>query len=176
MLQKLKQTLVHLYVPLTFDCRCEDPMVAIRYDDLFLAFEFSSAGLPMEHNAYISIDTGQIHWDSEWNPMEEEVPDDLETSDRYIAVPHKNDLDLGRILALRFVEQVLPERYGQAEAFFRKKGAYARFKRLLESEGVLEKWYKFETEAVDKALRGWCAENDIQLVGNGDEPSAKGTS
>ena len=145
-------------------------MVAIRYDDLYLAFEFASSGLPTEHNAYISIDTGQIHWTSDWNPMEEEVPDDLETSDRYIAVPHKNELNLGRVLALRFVEQELPERYEQAHAFFRSRGAYARFKRLLEAEEVLEKWYKFEAEAVEKALRGWCAENDIQLVGKGDEP------
>src|SRR5450759_1816818 len=116
-------------------------MVAIRYDDLYLAFEFASSGLPTEHNAYISIDTGQIHWTSDWNPMEEEVPDDLETSDRYIAVPHKNELNLGRVLALRFVEQELPERYEQAHAFFRKKAAYAHFKRLLESAEVLEKWY-----------------------------------
>ena len=56
----------------------------------------------MEHQAYISLDTGAIYWVSESNPMEAEadVPDDLETSDRYIAVPHKNDLDLGTQLAL----------------------------------------------------------------------------
>ena len=125
----------------------------------------------MEHSAYISIDTGEIHWTSDSNPMEEEIPDDLETSDRYIAVPHKNELDLGRVLALRFVEQDLPERYEQAHAVFRKKGAYARFKRLLESEGVLEKWYRFEAESVEKALREWCAENDIQLIANDDKSS-----
>ena len=63
-------------------------MVTVKYDELSLAFEFVSAGLPMEHNAYISIDTGQIYWISDLNPTEEEVPDDLETSDRYIAIPH----------------------------------------------------------------------------------------
>jgi hypothetical protein len=41
------------------------------------------------------MDTGAIYWISEPNPLEEEVPDDLETSDRHIAIPHKNDLDLG---------------------------------------------------------------------------------
>src|SRR3990167_3828754 len=111
--------------------RWEDSVVTVKYDDLSLAFEFVSAGLPMEHNAYISIDTGQIYWISDLNPTEEEVPDDLETSDRYIAIPHKNELGLGRNLALRFVAQELPERYGRAEAVFRSKGAYARFKQLL---------------------------------------------
>ena len=147
-------------------------MVTVRYDELSLAFEFVSAGLPMEHNAYISIDTGQIYWISDLNPTEEEVPDDLETSDRYIAIPHKNDLGLGRSLALRFVTQELPEHYGQAKAFFRSRGAYARFKQLLESEGVLEKWYQFEEESGEQALRDWCAENSIQLIEKGDESSA----
>jgi hypothetical protein len=42
----------------------------------------------MEHHAFISMDTGAIYWISELNPLEEEVPDDLETSDRYIAVQY----------------------------------------------------------------------------------------
>ena len=104
--------------------------------------------------------------------MDEEIPDDLETSDRYIAIPHKNDLDLGKKLALRFVAEELPERYARTEVFFRSRGAYAHFKQLLESEGVLEKWYKFEAESVEKALRGWCAENDVQFIEKGDESSA----
>ncbi|OGI44259.1 MAG: hypothetical protein A2V92_05880 [Candidatus Muproteobacteria bacterium RBG_16_65_31] len=128
--------------------------------------------MPMEHNAYISIDTGQIYWISDLNPTEEEVPDDLETSDRYIAIPHKNELGLGRNLALRFVAQELPERYERAKAFFRSRGAYARFKQLLESEGVLEKWYQFEEGSVEQALRDWCAENSIQLIEKGDESTA----
>ena len=139
-------------------------MIAVRYDDLLLAFDFVSGGPPMEHNAYISIDTGQIYWISDLYPTEEEVPDDIETSDRYIAIPHKNDLNLGRNLALRFVAQELPERHERARAFFRSRGAYARFKQLLESEGVLEKWYEFEAESVEQALRDWCAENNIECV------------
>lgn len=37
-------------------------MVAVRFDDLSLAFDFVSGGAPMEHNAYLSIDTGRIYW------------------------------------------------------------------------------------------------------------------
>ena len=70
-------------------------MVAVKYEDLSAAFDFVSFAAPMEHQAYISIDTGNIYWISELNPLEEEVPEDLETSDRYIAIPHKNDLDRG---------------------------------------------------------------------------------
>jgi len=147
-------------------------MVAVKYEDLQEAFDFVSSAAPMEHSAYISLDTGAIYWMSDMNPLEEEIPDDLETSTRYIAVPHKNDLDLGSHLALRFAAEEMPGRYAQIEGFFRHRGAYGRFKELLAAEGCLEKWYAFEAESTESALRYWCAENDIQVVESEDEPSA----
>jgi hypothetical protein len=146
-------------------------MVTVKYEDLSAAFDFVSFGAPMEHEAYISIDTGAIYWISDVNPVEEDVPDDLGTSDRYLAVPHKNDLDLGTHLALRFVADTLPRLHNRVEEFFRHRGAYARFKELLASEGYLDKWYAFEAESTEQALRHWCIENEINVVGN-DERSA----
>src|SRR5690349_19193783 len=140
-------------------------MVAVRYDDLSLAFDFVSYAAPTEHNAYVSLDTGKIYWTSDSSDaFDEEIPDDLETSDRYLAIPHKNELELGRRLALRFVAQELPACYDQVEGFFHRQGAYARFKDLLEREGVLERWYSFEADAVESALRQWCAGNGLELV------------
>jgi hypothetical protein len=145
-------------------------MVTIRYDDLSAAFDFVSFAAPMEHRAYVSLDTGATYWISETNPIEEEdLPDDLNTSDRYIAVPHKNELDLGNILALRFVEEQLPGRYADVEDFFRRRGAYARFKELLAAEGCLEKWYAFEAQSTERALRDWCKANDIHLAEDGSQ-------
>ena len=83
-------------------------MVTVRYDDLSAAFDFVSFAAPFEHRAFVSLDTGAIYWISETSPIDEEdLPDDLETSDRYIAIPHKNELDLGNNLALRFAEEQL---------------------------------------------------------------------
>ena len=81
-----------------------------------------------------------------------------------IAIPHKNELDLGNELALRFVEERLPDRYTDVQAFFRRRGAYARFKELLAAERCLEEWYAFEAASTERALREWCQENEIQLV------------
>jgi len=139
-------------------------MVIVTYEEISSAFEFVASGAPMEHSAYISLDTGQIYWASELASLDEALPDDLDTSDRYLVVPHKTELDLGKNLALRFAAQELPDSYEQVASIFRSKGAYGRFKQLLEDNGVLENWYKFEVEACDKALREWCAANDIQIV------------
>jgi hypothetical protein len=67
--------------------------VSVNATDLRTTFEFVSGGAPFEHSAYICRDTGKIYWQSISAGLEEEVPlpEDLETSDRYIAVPHKND-------------------------------------------------------------------------------------
>lgn len=148
-------------------------MVTIQFDDLSAAFDFVSFAAPFEHRAFVSLDTGAIHWVSETNPIDEEdLPDDLETSDRYIAIPHKNELDLGNNLALRFVEEQLPKRYADVENFFRHRGAYARFKELLATERCLEKWYAFEAESTERALRDWCKTNEIHLAESGNQQSA----
>ena len=138
-------------------------MVAIKYSDLLDAFELVSASAAFESRAFICTDTGVIYCTSDTLELDEEVPEDLDTSDRYIAIPHKNALNLGRDMVLSFVDQTLPDDYGAVAGFFRSKGAYSRFKRLLESRGVLEAWYLFEANAVEAALRQWCEENSIQL-------------
>ena len=52
-------------------------------------FEFVSSGAPLKSSAYIFRDTGKICWHADLEE-EEDLPEDLETSDPYIEVPHKN--------------------------------------------------------------------------------------
>jgi len=135
----------------------------ISFDDLLLAYEWVSAGASFENEAYVSRVTGKIHWSSNFGDVEEELPEDIEDGSVYLAVPHKNDLDLGRELALRFVEEHLPEEYEVAYQFFRKRGAYSRFKAMLERRNQLQNWYQYEKSAVEGALREWSTENGLQL-------------
>jgi hypothetical protein len=133
-------------------------MVTVKFEDLSLAFDFVSSGAPMEHQAYVSLDTGKIYWVSDL------APTDFEESDRYLEIPHKNELDLGQDLALRFAAREVPEAYDRVAAFFGHRGAYRRFKDYLAETGCLEKWYVFEAEQVDRALRAWCAANQIAIT------------
>lgn len=151
----------------------ESKMIKVNCDDLTAAFDFVSFAAPFAHRALVSLDTGTIHWISEAGALdEEELPDDLGESDRYLAIPHKNDLDLGHDLALRFAEEQLPHRYAAVEEFFRRRRAYARFKELLAAEGCLEKWYAFEAESTRRALRQWCEANGIHLAEDDRQESA----
>ena len=61
--------------------------VSINYSGILDAFEFVSVATPHEHRAYICADAGTIRLSSADLDDEEDLPDDLETSDRYIEVP-----------------------------------------------------------------------------------------
>src|SRR5487761_1587288 len=94
--------------------------VSVNAEELRTTFEFVSFGTPLEHSAYICVDTEKIYCHSLSAGLEEEeedLPEYLETSDRYIAVPHKNDLGLGRRLALAFVSQELSDEFDTVAGF-----------------------------------------------------------
>jgi hypothetical protein len=93
---------------------------------------------------------------------ESDIPEDLDW-DHCIEIPHKNDLDLGVHLVLEFAAEKLPVHYDRVMSFFRKPGAYARFKDLLEREDMLQAWYEYEQAAQERALKQWCKENGITI-------------
>ena len=138
-------------------------MVTFKFSELLDALEFASFNGPIENRAFIDRETGAVYFISDEIEFDKEVPADIDDSVRYSAVPHKNALDLGRRLAISFVEQFLPNEYDTVVANFHKRGAYGKFKDLLAHRGVLEAWYKFEAEATEQGLKHWCQGHDIQL-------------
>ena len=135
------------------------------YSEIEDAFLFVSSAPPFEHSAYLNRETGKFYYVSALGDSDE-LPDDLEESDKYANIPHKNDLDLGRDLVFAFVSANLPDEYGKVRGFFSGRGAYARYKDLLESKGQLDAWYEFEKRSIEEALRKWCTENGIAITDN----------
>jgi GNAT superfamily N-acetyltransferase len=143
-------------------------MTTVDLDDLLNAYEFAnSGGFGIDTAAYVCSETGAVYVTSTDGEFEKELPEDLETSDRYLPVPSKRDLDLGRDLVFRFTEDELPRSFDEVANIFRRKGAYGRFKQLLESHGALDRWLKFEAAEKDAALLRWCKENNLQVSRGG---------
>ncbi len=138
--------------------------VTVSLDELLAAFEWVSAGevAGLDREAYVSRATGTVHWTGEG--ADEELPKDIEDESLYIAVPRKHEFDLGRSLAIRFVEEHLPGSRGTVDGFFRKRGAYSHFKSLLAQAGQLDAWHAYEQAAIENALREWCEGNGLVLV------------
>jgi hypothetical protein len=79
-------------------------------------------------------------------------------------VPSRNDLGLGRALALRFMDERLPADYDTVRRFFDHRGAYGRLKSLLAARGQLDAWHAFEAQCTKKALLEWCGTQGIQGI------------
>jgi hypothetical protein len=118
--------------------------------------------------AYLCRQTGEFH--CRMDPLyvgEEyagELPDDIDDEEKYVALPDKRELDLGKPLVMDFVREVLPQDLDDVRDMFRKKGAYAKFKGLLTHRRVIDQWHEFERIATERALREWSALNSIELV------------
>jgi len=136
----------------------------IPFDTLEAALQWSSAGARFDNVALLSRATGQLFFQSTCGDAGDDLPDDIEDSSVYMPVPHKNDLELGRDLVLAFAEKNAPVHSQTIESFFRHKGAYAKFKALLERTQLMERWYDFEAGATRRALEAWAADNGFVVV------------
>jgi len=147
-----------------FEDRGLDSTMPIAWDDILLAFEFVSAG-ESDNSAYLCRETGAVFWRSEFGDNLDELPDDIDDGEKYVALPNLRDLDLGRRLVMRFAREQFADHIDKVAEIFSRRGAYRRFKDLLEREEALDKWWAFEQAAKEKALREWCAENGVAVEG-----------
>jgi hypothetical protein len=68
-----------------------------KFEDIEMAFDFVSSAPPEENAAVVRKDTGQILWQSGLGDADEISEEDWDAEDA-VAIPHKNDLALGRRL------------------------------------------------------------------------------
>ncbi len=134
----------------------------MKFDDVELAFYYVSSNQPFINNAYISRTTGEVYYISEMGDSDT-LPDDIDDEDKYISIPHKNELGLGRELVFEFVSNFLPNDIDQVRNIFTKKGAYSKFKQLLDRQRKLEMWHQFNEARQKAVLIDWCEENDIPI-------------
>jgi hypothetical protein len=100
----------------------------VSFKDILEALEFVSAGGMGEHQAFLCKQSGRVYWHSEFSDELDELPDDIEDSEKYVPIPDKRELDLGKPLVLDFARQFLPNDIDEVRRIFSRKGAYARFK------------------------------------------------
>jgi len=135
----------------------------VSLKDILEAYEFVCAGGGDEHQAFLCKQSGKVYWHSELSDDLDELPDDVGDSEKYLQIPDKRELDLGKPLALDFARQFLPNDFDEVRQLFSKRGAYARFKDLLDRRRALDQWYDFEAKAEERALRMWCDLNSIEV-------------
>lgn len=136
----------------------------VEFKDILEAFEFVNFGSMYEHQAFLDTSIGKIYYHSESGDDMDELPEDID-DERFIEIPHKNELNLGEKLVLKFAYLYFPDEVGRMQTMFDRKGAFSRYKAFLDQKGMLERWYEFESKEQEKALREWCGANSIKING-----------
>lgn len=138
--------------------------MAIKFSDIEHAFFYVSSAPMTANTAILCKETGEIFYASDYDD-ENQIPEEIYFREDCIEIPHRNDLDLGRNLVSEFVEQYMPEDFERVREILRRKGAYGKYKDLLEDRNILQKWYDFENARQTETLREWCEDNEIALNG-----------
>jgi hypothetical protein len=139
----------------------------VSFQEILNGFEFAATGSIGEHRAILCRPTGKIYLHSEFSDFDglfDELPEDVEDDEKYIAIPDKRELGLGKPLALDFAREFLPRHFDEVRDIFSRRGAYAKFRALLIRTKALERWYDFESKTTKRALREWCEFNSIAVV------------
>jgi hypothetical protein len=136
-------------------------MQAVNLDELENAMIVVDGGIG-QAKAWVSRETGMIHLrDDDYMDDEAPLPAEIDSDDRYVPVPGSRELDLGHHLVFRFTDTHLPGDGENVRELFRKKGAYARFSKLLEIRGERDAWHRFREEETRLALEGWCRQHGL---------------
>ena len=141
--------------------------VSVALDDLLFALDWVSDLSTVDNMAFVCRASGRVFMTSEEDfglELEPDLPLDLDDEAKYAIVPTRQDLRLGKRLAVRFVQASLPARLEETYTMFAARGAYARFKDMLESEQALDAWYAFEAEAVERGLREWAQSEGLVVA------------
>ncbi|MBR1216557.1 hypothetical protein JQ557_01035 [Bradyrhizobium sp. U87765 SZCCT0131] len=140
-------------------------IVPCHLQDLLEAVEFASAdGIFVAHGAFVCRGTGKVYWRIDGEAQLEELPVDLSDTAKYVAIPSRRALGLGRPLALEFAKKYIPGDVDDIRDMFGKKGGFRKFRALLERRSLTDRWHAFEMEALRDALRVWCERQGLAVV------------
>ena len=143
---------------------------SVVLDELILALDWVSDLSSSENMAFVCRESGRVYMTSDEDfgeKLEPDLPSDIDDITKYAIVPSRQDLRLGKRLAVRFVQASLPERLEETYDMFAARGAYARFKNMLEVEQALDAWHAFEAEAIERELRDWAESEALAVAASG---------
>lgn len=147
-------------------------------DDLIDALEEQSDSLL----AYLDRDTGEVSLISQeslslseaepeeiaslpdWQKEEAELAVQIQTTDRYLALPDRFDVNEWEIM-IEFSQEVKPDNIrATLLGAIRGNHAFRRFKDQIASHHMWDQWNRFRRHAFEEIARDWCEENDITLT------------
>jgi hypothetical protein len=133
-------------------------MTMVKFSDIQDAIWFVSSASYGMHYAILNKETGRLYYRSEMGDLDEISDEDFDW-DTCINIPHKKELGLGRDLVFEFVAKYLPDEYDRIHCFFRKRGAYSRYKICWNQKGYFKGGSTSRANAKNK-----CFDNGVRIT------------
>lgn len=90
--------------------------------------------------------------------LEDEIEENLE---RYLRLPTKFEIHEYHIME-EFIWTLKGERADKLDCAIRGRGAFRRFKDLVDRMGISQQWYDFQAEYYRKLAIDWCQEHGLE--------------
>jgi hypothetical protein len=135
--------------------------MSVSIKKLLEAMDTTSTLLDGDQIIFLDPTSGRFY---KKNDLEQPRPDDLLSNPKYLIVPSKQDLDVGKNLVFEFTSLFLSQYIEVVHDYFRKKGAYARFIAFLNLHHQLENWYDYQHKKQQQALIAWCETHQIEYT------------
>ena len=107
--------------------------------------------------------TGETEWFGEetGNPNDLEL-DDIEEDENFVALPSKWDINEYEMMEDFMNVQENKEIQNQIFHAIKGRGAFRNFRAVVESNGLLEEWYKFKDSVYEQIVKNWCEKNGLE--------------
>ncbi|MCL2318238.1 MAG: UPF0158 family protein [Methanomassiliicoccaceae archaeon] len=113
-----------------------------------------------DQHIFYNKETGELDYYSEFADPEYDDSEKFEDS-CWVAGPDAYELDVFSLMD-RFADGLTDARAKELLILaLDGKGAFRRFRTVLEREGLEEEWYAFKHDAFIEIAREWCKDNDI---------------
>ena len=93
--------------------------------------------------------------------LEEEIEENYGT--RYLRLPTKFDINEYHIME-EFIWTLEDEKANKLECAIQGRGAFRRFKDMVNRMGIFRQWYNFRAEYYRKLAIEWCKENRLEYM------------
>lgn len=117
----------------------------------------------MDSTCYFNKETNEILWQWGFNEEYSTYKEEDEANDNIICMFDyfsKNDYDIMQDFIDTIEDINLREKLYDAT---RGRGAFSRFRYIVESSDLLEEWYKYKDEKYKVIAKEWCIDNNIEF-------------
>ncbi len=110
-----------------------------------------------------------------WQKEDAQLALSILTTDRYLQLPARFDVDEYRIMR-DFCDEVESDKARAAlQSAMQGQRAFRRFKDTLFALNLMDSWHIYRRNAFEEILRTWCEEHGITLIPKGENPVEQGS-